>query len=301
MHRFLLHNDDLCDAGERIVSPGQLGLLNGWGVFSTLRVYDGVMFAWERHFARMQRDAARLRVPFPQDPEWLKQRLDRLIEKNKAWNATLRVVIVRNRGGQWLKMWEGPAADREFDAIAFTADVNPWVDPTKPGGTAVRLGMVANARYAANEFAGVKYLSWSQNLTWYERAHEQGFDEVVLLNERGEVAECTSANIFVVRGGEASTPPLSSGCLPGVTRASLLEDVRVDGIEVGERTLMPADLESADEVFVTSTTRELLPVASIEGLKPSESRARVRECLQTAFTDHVRGYVAARRAMPAVR
>jgi branched-chain amino acid aminotransferase len=68
MHRFLLHNDDLCDAGERIVSPGQLGLLNGWGVFSTLRVYDGVMFAWERHFARMQRDAARLRVPFPEDP-----------------------------------------------------------------------------------------------------------------------------------------------------------------------------------------------------------------------------------------
>jgi branched-chain amino acid aminotransferase len=301
MHRFLLHNDDLCDAGERIVSPGQLGLLNGWGVFSTLRVYDGVMFAWERHFARMQRDAARLRVPFPQDPEWLKQRLDRLIEKNEAWNATLRVVIVRNRGGQWLKMWEGPAADREFDAIAFTADVNQWVDPAKHGGTAVRLGVVANARYAANEFAGVKYLSWSQNLTWYERAHEQGFDEVVLLNERGEVAECTSANIFAVHEGQVSTPPLSSGCLPGVTRATLLEDVRVAGIEIAEETLMPPDLESADEVFVTSTTRELLPVDSIEGLKLREPRPGVRECLQAAFTNHVRGYVAARRAMPAVR
>ncbi len=307
MHRFLLHNDDLRDAAERIVSPGQLGLLNGWGVFSTLRVYDGVMFAWERHFARMQRDAVRLRVPFPQDPEWLKQRLDRLIERNQAWNATLRVVIVRNRGGQWLKMWEGPAADREFDAIAFTADVNPWSDPTKPGGTAVRLGMVANARFAANEFAGVKYLSWSQNLTWYERAHEQGFDEVLLLNERGEMAECTSANIFAVHGTDdkaksrVSTPPLLSGCLPGVTRLTLLEDVCVEGIKVVEQTLMPADLESADEVFITSTTRELLPVASIEGLKLRDSRGSVRERLQAAFTDHVRAYVTARRATPAVR
>ncbi len=301
MHRFLLHNDDLCDAGDRIVSPGQLGLLNGWGVFSTLRVYDGVMFAWERHFARMQRDATRLRVPFPQDPEWLKRRLDRLIEKNRASNATLRVVIVRNRGGQWLKMWEGPAADREFDAIAFTADVNRWADPTKPGGTAVRLGMVANARYAANEFAGAKYLSWSQNLTWYERAHEQGFDEVVLLNERGEVAECTSANIFVVNQDRVSTPPLSSGCLPGVTRATLLEDIRIAGIEIAEATLMPADLELADEVFVTSTTRELLPVASIDGLKLRQSRGGVRERLQSAFTDHVRAYVAARRPVPTAR
>src|SRR5580700_2833243 len=162
MHRFLLHNDDVRHAGDLIVSPGQLGLLNGWVVFSTLRVYSGVMFQWERHWERMRRDAVRLRVPFPEDPAWLEQRLHRLIEANQAWNATLRVVIVRNRGGAWLKMWEGPAANREFDAIAFTADVNQW------GNKAVRLGLVPDARHAANEFAGAKVLSWSQNLTWFE-------------------------------------------------------------------------------------------------------------------------------------
>jgi branched-subunit amino acid aminotransferase/4-amino-4-deoxychorismate lyase len=309
MHRFLLHNDDIRAAGDLIVSPGQLGLLNGWGVFSTLRVYSGVMFQWERHWARMRRDAVRLRVPFPEDPAWLEQRLRRLIEANQAWNATLRVVIVRNRGGAWLKMWEGPAASREFDAIAFTADVNQW-------GTArgVRLGLVPNARHAANEFAGAKVLSWSQNLTWFERAHEQGFDEVVLLNERGEVAECTSANIFAASlddQGDARvwTPPLSSGCLPGVTRAVLIEelfkgpDVCVAQVHVAEKTLMPADLEAADEVFITSTTRELLPVALIDGLKLGsnrrESPSEVRLALQTAFTEHVRAYVATRLAVPA--
>lgn len=282
MHRFLLHNDEIREAGDRIVSPGQVGLLNGWGVFSTIRVYDGVMFAWARHWARMQRDAIRMRVPFPEAPAWLEERLRRLIDANRAFNATLRVVVVRNRGG----MWEGPAATRAFDAIAFTADVNQW-------GETARLGLVPHGRHAASEFAGTKYLSWSENLTWYERAHEQGLDEVILLNERGEVSECTSANVFAVQGTNAWTPPLSSGCLPGVTRALLLEEVRATGIKTGEMTLFPADLEAADEVFIASTTRELMPVVSIEGLKLRGQR-RVMDALQTAFTSYVKTYVAAR-------
>jgi branched-chain amino acid aminotransferase len=283
MHRFLLHNDEIRDAGDRIVSPGQVGLLNGWGVFSTIRVCDGVLFAWERHWARMQRDAARLRVPFPENPEWLEHRLQRLIEANQAFNATLRVVVVRNRGG----MWEGPAESREFDVIAFTADVNPW-------GEVVRLGMVPNARHAASEFAGVKYLSWSQNLTWYERAHEQGLDEVILLNERGEVSECTSANVFAVQGSHVWTPPLSAGCLPGITRAILLEEIRENGIEIGQKTLLPKDLEDADEVFISSTTRELMPVISIQGLKLRAGRSTT-DRLQAAFTRYVQRYVAPRK------
>jgi len=104
---------------------------------------------------------------------------------------------------------------------------------------------VPHARHAASEFAGTKYLSWSENLARYERAHEQGFDEVVLLNERGEVAECTSANIFVVKGDQVSTPPLSSGCLPGVTRALLLEEIHVPGLAIAERILFTKDLEAA--------------------------------------------------------
>ena len=284
MHRYLLHNDEIRDAGDRIVSPGQVGLLNGWGVFSTIRVYDGVMFAWERHWARMQRDAVRLRVPFPEKSQWLEERLNRLIDANQAWNSTLRVVVVRNRGG----MWEGPAATREFDTVAFTAEVNQW-------GDSVRLGVVPQARHAANEFAGVKYLSWSQNLTWYERAHEQGLDEVILLNERGEVSELTSANVFIVDGSNVWTPPLGSGCLPGVTRAVLIEELKI----AREKTLFPKDLESADEVFITSTTRELMPVVFIEGLELRGGRA-VTEKLQRDFAKFVRSYVEPRKRQVAV-
>jgi branched-chain amino acid aminotransferase len=284
MHRYLLHNDETLNAADNIVSPGQVGLLNGWGVFSTLRVYDGVLFAWDRHWKRMKYDAQRMRVPFPAEPQWLEDRLLALVDANQAWNATLRVVIVRNRGG----MWEGPsAAARPFDLIAFTAEVNKWAP-------AMRLGVVPHGRHAASEFSGAKVLSWAENLTRYERAHEQGFDEVVLLNERGEVSECTSANIFAVEGDRVHTPPLSSGCLPGVTRAVLLEETRVPGLTIEEKVLSPADLEAADEVFITSTTREVLPVISVQGLKIRQARA-VAERLQTAFKQNAASYVSHHR------
>jgi branched-chain amino acid aminotransferase len=287
MHRFLLHNGQILDAHEKSVSAGQVGYLNGWGVFSTLRVADGVMFAFERHWERMQRDAAKVHVPFPKDQAQMKSDIHRLIEANSAWNSTLRVMVVRNRGG----MFEGPDLDRDFDVLAFTRDLNPW-------GSSVRLDVKPNGRHAASEFSGCKILSWSHNLTWYEAAHQRGFDEVVLLNERGEVSECTSANIFVAMGGEVFTPPLDSGCLPGVTRELLLDIVRVPGISVVERRLMPADLERADQVFITSTTRDLLPAVEIEGLKVS-NRGTVVDQLVKALEDFRRVYVK-QNASPAV-
>ena len=279
MHRLLLHNDDIHDARARSLSPGQVGLLNGWGVFSTIRVADGVLFAFERHWHRMQCDAARMRVPFPSDPDWLHARLLKLVEANRAYNATLRTALVRNRGG----LFEGPDLNRDFDLIAFTTDLNPW-------GADARLGLKPQARHAQCEFAGAKILSWAQNLAWYEEAHERGLDEYVLLNERGEVSECTSANIFTAEGSKVFTPPLSSGCLPGVTRELLLEEIRVPGLSISEKVMLPADLERADRVFITSSTRDLLPVSSVEGLE-IRNAGRAPEMLSQAFREYRDSYV----------
>jgi branched-chain amino acid aminotransferase len=96
-----------------------------------------------------------------------------------------------------------------------------------------------------------------------------------------------------VQGGNVFTPPLASGCLPGVTRALLLEEIRVPGVTVSERILLPSDLENADEVFITSTTRDLMPVASVDGLKIRQGR-RVRDRLQQAFSTYTRAYVRSR-------
>ena len=290
IHRFILHNEDIREASERVLSPGQVGLLSGWGVFSTLRVHEGVLFAFERHWARMARDAAALHVPMPGDPEPLRNRLMELVEANGAQDSTMRLAIVRNCGG----LWEGPSTGRASDVIALTANSKEW-------GQGVKLCYTRHARHAASQFAGAKILSWAMNLTWLEAAQAKGFQETILLNERGEVAECTSANIFVANGGRVRTPPLDSGCLPGITRELLLGEIHVPGIGIEEKVLFPDDLESADEVFITSTTRDLLPVLQIED-RAAGDRSRARPALSSAFAEYMDRYVAEqKRLAPAHR
>jgi len=286
MHRYILHNDEIRTASDQVLSPGQVGLLSGWGVFSTIKVWDGVLFAFERHWARMTRDAALMRVPLTADRAHVENHLLHLVEKNGAQFSTMRLVVVRNRGG----MWEGPDQTRPSDLIAFTAASHEW-------GDSVKLDYVRQARHAASMFAGTKILAWAMNLTWLEAAKSRGFDEVILLNERDEVAECTSANIFAACGNQVWTPPIGSGCLPGITRELLLSEVRAPGISVTEKTLTPADLESADEVFITSTTRGLLPVARV-GEKALANNGSTRESLQAAFAAYESDYVAAHKRQP---
>jgi branched-chain amino acid aminotransferase len=289
IHAHFLHNGRILDSGTPALFAGQIGLLAGWGVFTTLRIARGVPFAWERHWARMERDARLLNVSMPAKASDVERDVLRLIEANGRPDCTCRVVVVRNRGG----MWEGPGAEAGTDLIALTADSKEW-------GESVRLGIQPNARFAANEFAGAKILSWGQNLTWAERAQSQGYDEVVLLNERGQVAECTSANIFVASGSDVFTPPLADGCLPGITREVLLEQGQADGVRITERSLYPDDLYSADEVFITSTTRDLLPVREIAGRQLRQS-GHVRQKITTAFRAFVDRDISGRRLAAASR
>ena len=284
LHGRILHNGQIRNADSPALFAGQVGLLSGWGVFSTLRVAEGVLFAWERHWARMSRDARLLNVPMPPDANALEHDLLRLIEANGQPDCTLRLVMVRNTGG----MWEGPTADqRAVDVIALTADLKGW-------GASVRLSIQPDARFSRSEFAGAKILSWGHNLAWAERAGREGFDEAVLLNERGLVAECTSANIFAVFGSEVVTPPLGDGCLPGITREILLGEIHLQDIAVRERSLTSDDLYGADEVFITSTTRDLLPVREIAG-RELNRRSGVRERLAAEFRQFVRHDIASRK------
>jgi len=209
-----------------------------------------------------------------QDPGRVRALLDEVVRANQAHDAVARICVVRNQGG----FWEGLQTGSPSDLIILTSDVKTW-------GASARLAVARQARHAASPFAGAKALSWAANLALVEQAQSRGFDEVILLNERDEVSECTSANIFAVMGGKACTPPLSSGCLPGITRSVLLEDI--GGVE--ERVLRLEDLYGAAEVFLTSTTRELLAIREIEGHAiPLGGQVRCR--LLEAFSRHVRRY-----------
>jgi branched-chain amino acid aminotransferase len=222
----------------------------------------------------MAHDAELLHVPFAISDSVLHTALQKLITINSAFDAVLRVAVVRNKGG----LFEGSDIEREADLIAFTADIKNW-------GDSVKLKYQPSARFAASPFAGTKITSWAHNLTWYEEAQQEGFDECILLNESGAVSECTSANIFIIRGNEVLTPPLdSSGCLPGVTRAILLEEIHLPGFEMSEAEITPSELEASDQVLITSTTRDLLAVESVDGFALHQDRRKLR-LLQRAFAE----------------
>ena len=286
IHSRLLHNGQILEASAPLLHAGQLGLLAGWGVFTTLRIQDGFPFAWERHWARLTKDARLLNVEMPARPEEIYNDLLRLVHANGKPNCTLRLNIVRNGGG----MWEDRSSFRQAsDVIALTGDSKQW-------GESVRLSIEPRARYAASEFAGAKILSWAQNLTWAERAQRAGFDETILLNEHDRVAECTSANIFAVCGCEVRTPPLTEGCLPGITREVLLNEIRLPDVRIVEHTLSISDLLAAESAFITSSTRDLLRISEIEG-QPVGNRGEIRERLSAAFRDFVNADILRRKPM----
>jgi branched-chain amino acid aminotransferase len=251
-------------------------LFNGWGLFTTLRIYQGQPFAYERHWERLRRDAERTRMPFDFDPAGVRAHVEELVEANRVTHGCARLIFVYNQVGFWRSRETMPPVD----VIIFTSDL-----PDR--GSAARLCLLPHGRYASHPLAGTKVLSWLDNVWALEGAHRRGFDEVILLNERGEVAECTAANIFCVRAGRVATPSLSSGCLAGVSRAILLEEIGPQlGLAIEERALLPAELYAADEIFISSTTREVQPVTQIEEHSfpsPGETTRR----LQQAFGNYI--------------
>lgn len=285
LHRFIFHNDKVVAMEEARLSPGQAGLLNGWGLFTTLHVFDGELFAFERHWKRLEKDAARTHCPFPFEAEKVREQLREVIRANHVKEGAARIYAIYNRVGHW-------RSDENFplvDLILVTTNLPEYRSPA-------RLNLRAEGRHAASPLAGVKVTSWLNNAWNAYEAQEAGFDEVVLLNERGEVSECTAANVFCVRGGKVQTPPLESGCLEGITRSILLEIGPRIGISCAEATLRPQDLYAADEVFISSTNRNLLPVGEIAGHGYANAPGPVTRRLDEAFSAYIKEYLAGKAA-----
>jgi len=285
IHRYAHHNGRLLPMEQVRLSPGQAGLLSGWGLFTTLRVFEGVPFAFERHWRRLEKDARLTHLPFPFEAEKVRAQLDEVLRANQVREGTARIYMVYNQVG----FWQSEEPMPQVDLIIYSAGLPSYREP-------VRLALRAEGRHAASPLAGVKTTAWLNNVWNLYEAQQGGWDEVVLLNERGEVAECTAANIFCARGGKVLTPPLASGCLAGVTRGLLLEIGPQAGVLVEEATLKPEDLYSADEVFISSTNRNLLAVGEIAGHRMPAAPGPVTQKLEKAFEACVADYVSRRAA-----
>ena len=280
IHRLVFHNDRLLPVEQVRLSPGQSGLLSGWGLFTTMRIVEGVAFAFERHWKRLARDAEKTRCPFPFDEDTVRGQLAQVLRANEVREGCARIYVISNQIGFW-------RSDENFgtaDLVITSSGLPSYRDP-------LRLALREQGRHAASPLAGVKVTSWLPNVWSLSEAQRDGYDEVILLNERGEVAECTAANVFCAKDGHVFTPPLSSGCLAGITREVVMEIGPGKGITIEERALFPDDLYSADEVFISSTNRSMLNVSEIAGRKISTPREPIARTLEKIFNEYVREYV----------
>ena len=285
IHRQIFHNDQLLPIEKVRLSPGQAGLINGWGLFTTLRIVRGEAFAFERHWRRLEKDAAIIRLPMPYAGPRVRVQLQEVIRANNFTEGCARIYLVFNQVGFWCS--DGPQPT--VDLIIYTAPLPEYREP-------VRLSVRENGRHAASALSGVKTISWLNNVWSVAEAQKEGFDEVVMLNERGEVAECTAANIYVVKGDTILTPPLNSGCLEGVSRGILFEIAGEAGAAVKEQSLKLEDLYSADEVFISSTNRNVIGVGEIAGHKFAAAPGPVTQRVNEVFSAYVNDYVTRRLA-----
>lgn len=289
IHRHVFHNESLLPVEKARLSLGQSGLICGHGLFTTLRIEQGEAFAYERHWRRLEKHAAIIRLPLPYAPAKVRMHLHELIRANKITGGCARIYMVNNHVGAWTSGEALPPVD----ILMCTADL-PQYSPS------ARLALREQGRHAAAALSGVKSISWLNNVWAVAEAARDGFDEVVLLNERNEIAECTSANLFVVKNGKVLTPPLSSGCLEGVTRGILMEIAPEAGVSINEHALHAEDLYSADEVFIASTNRNVIGVSEIAGHHIANPRGPVSTRLNELLESYIGEYVT-RRHTAAVR
>ncbi|MGH9450462.1 MAG: aminotransferase class IV [Terriglobia bacterium] len=277
MDNLIVHNGEIVSLDRAALSPGQAGLLLGWGVFTTLRLYGGVPFEFKSHWDRMARDAARLNVTLGMTSGVLLKAVGDLARENHREEGMARVSFVRNSGGSWA----APGSRPPVDLLIFTQQLPAWPK-------SYRLKTQPGAVFSTGVLAGAKMLSWAPNSSFMEAARAGGYDDALLLNERGNVVECTSANIFAVQANKILTPPLSSGCLPGVTREILLRVGPKLGFQIEEQEITPVSLGCVDEVFITSTTREVGGVREIAGHGEYPAPGKVTEAVEQAFGQYVK-------------
>ena len=250
------------------------GLVVGDGVFETLRVYGGVPFAWTRHLARLRASADGLGLDVP-DPAVLHEAAAAVLHANSLTDARLRITVTGGIAPPG--SGRGDGAPTAF-LLAF---------PIEPAAASVDVVVAPWTRNENGALAGLKTISYAANVRALAYARERNAGEAIFANTQGNLCEATGSNVFLVRDGVLITPPASAGCLLGVTRALVLELAQQSGIPVKETDVAIEELAHCDEAFLSSTTREVQPIAQVDGARLPIVCGPVCERLGAAFRDLV--------------
>jgi branched-chain amino acid aminotransferase len=244
---------------EAVISVFDHGFLYGEGVYETMRTYHGRPFLFDRHMRRLRRSASMIELPLPFSDDQLAAQIRATQDAAKLeGEAYIRVLVTRGVGEL---TYDLNATPNPSLVIIVKPQVDPPADAYDKGVRVVIVDIVRNHPATVNPM--IKSNNLMNSALAMQQALRSHAFEGVMRNYKGELTECTTANLFIVKNNVVLTPPLEAGLLPGITREYLFDVGKDIGIEVTETILGDDDLFRADEAFLTSTTRELVPIVTV--------------------------------------
>jgi branched-chain amino acid aminotransferase len=270
-------NGKLYDKSEAKVSVYDHGLLYGDGVFEGLRVYGGKVFRLREHIDRLYESARHIALEIPLSPAGMSEAVNSTVKANDKTDGYVRLLVTRGAGN--LGLDPRKCVDPQVVIIVDSISLYP-PELYEQGMEVVTAATIRNHPNAVNP--RIKSLNYLNNILAKLEAIRAGCHEAIMLNHNGEVAECTGDNLFVVKRGALRTPPNHAGILEGVTRGAVIELARAAKLPVEEATLTRHDVYAADEVFLTGTAAEVIPVTKCDGRpigagKPGPITRQLRE------------------------
>jgi len=257
-------NGRLCGEQDAVISVFDHGFLYGEGVYEVLRTYRGEPFLLDRHLARLRRSAAAITLEPPLADEGFAARIRETIaalpvERPGQAEYYVRVILTRGVG----EFGYDPASCPTPTLLVIVKALSG--PPAWYFERGVRLALVSIVRnHPGTVNPAIKSNNLLNNALAMQEAIRKGAAEALMKNYRGEIAECSQSNVFVVKDGRVATPPLGAGLLPGITRAFMFDVAPAAGVPLEERTIQEAEIYAADEVFITGTTFEVTPVIGID-------------------------------------
>jgi len=265
-HVFAILNGQIIDSSAATLPISDRGFLYGDGLFETIRLENGVAINWPNHWARFQTGANFLRMPIAASEETLRIQISELLNANGESTALVRIQLTRGSGMRgYSPKNAGPPT------LLLTQHAAPQLPENAPVQCTL---ITAKSTLPANDpLLAFKTCNRLHHILARAEADEAGADEALLLNQQRELACASAANIFLLKGDELLTPPVESGALPGVTRASILKLAASLNLKANVRSLQTADLQSADGVFLTQSSRGIVEVTHFDGSAISHSPA----------------------------
>ena len=244
---------------DRLLSPLDQGFLFGASVYETVRTYDGVPFLVERHLKRLRESALALGIDIVESDETLTRRVYETLEDSGNAESSIRIVVSAGVGA--IDYRQG--STKKPTIVVVVRPLPPVPESLyKDGATASFVSIMRAGR--GNLSPRIKSSNLLNNLMALRQAHEQGAYEALMLNPKGEVCEGSMSNVFVVTDATITTPPISAGILEGITRELVVSIAREGGFELEERILLPDELLGANEVFITASSRQVVPIVKVD-------------------------------------